>query len=578
MIKISETKIARMLASAAFFGAVLHSSVALAATNLPAHYFQLLSAGATRVEERLATGPTADLPTLESPAGWKHFPSAILVAAVLYTQPHPSNSRHGDGKLLTLAQRIGDLLASEQAQGRYTTRLDHHRDTYMWLEAYRLLEQEMDEERRTRWRGALTNLITVLATDVAEKQDYPWYQSPFISTSPNHLALWSKTVFLGGKVFGNEAWQRLGKRVLHRFATEEQTPDGYWGEHSRNGPTTGYDYLTATAVALYYEHSHDPAALEALRRSTDFHQFFTYPDGTPVETINDRNRYWAVSPWGHFGFSHFADGRRYAEFLTSFFTTNNLSLETLGRLAQDALYFHEGPTAPVPQDQPRYYHQMAVPAGIRKSGPWVTCLSGLIATPTTSRWYLDRQGHLSIFHEKLGLIVTGANSKNQPELATFTEKIGGQVVYMPTSSRLKMSDEADQLGLAYNSFFAVLEVVPATDKRQEFHFVITPTGRLADVDLNLQLILKAGETIETAAGRRVVLDEKPIRWSTEDLGNWIRHRGWTLKIPPGARLAWPIYPFNPYRNGPETDLVPAVGTISCVLTGKQEFVLAVETD
>src|SRR5438445_13842611 len=121
-------------------------------------------------------------------------------------------------------------------------------------------------------------------------------------------------------------------------------------------------------VALYYEHSHDPAALEALRRSTDFHEFFTWPDGTPVETINDRNRYWAVSPWGHFGFSHFADGRRYAEFLTSFFTTNDLSLETLGRLAQDALYFHEGPTAPIPQDQPGYHHQMAVPAGIRKYG------------------------------------------------------------------------------------------------------------------------------------------------------------------------------------------------------------------
>jgi hypothetical protein len=285
-----------------------------------------------------------------------------------------------------------------------------------------------------------------------------------------------------------------------------------------------------------------------------------------------------VSPWGHFGFSHFADGRRYAEFLTSFFTTNDLSLETLGRLAQDALYFHDGPTAPIPQDQPRYSHQMSVPAGIRKSGPWVTCLSGLIATPTTSRWYLDRQGHLSIFHEKLGLIVTGANSKNQPELATFTEKIGGQVVYTPTSSRLVMSDDSDQLGLAYNSFFAVLQVMPAADKRQEFQFVITPTGRLAEVNLNLQLIMKAGEMVETSAGRKVVLDEKPIRWNAEDVGNWIRHRGWRLKIPPGVRLAWPIYPFNPYRNGLETELIHAVATMSFAPSGRQTITLAVEAN
>ena len=30
----------------------------------------------------------------------------------------------------------------------------------------------------------------------------------------------------------NPEWQRLGARVMHRFAAEEQTPDGFWGEHS----------------------------------------------------------------------------------------------------------------------------------------------------------------------------------------------------------------------------------------------------------------------------------------------------------------------------------------------------------
>src|SRR5207244_13416378 len=137
---------------------------------------------------------------------------------------------------------------------------------------------------------------------------------------------------------------------------------------------------------------------------------------------------------------------------------------------------------------------------------------------------------LSVFHEKFGLIITGANSKHQPELATFTEKIGGHIVSTPTSSRLQMADDADQLALAYNSFFAVLEVMPASDKRQEFRFVITPTGRMAEVDLNLQLVLKAGEMLETAVGGKVVLDDEPIRWSAKDVGGWIRHQGWTLNL------------------------------------------------
>jgi len=70
---------------------------------------------------------------------------------------------------------------------------------------------------------------------------------------------------------------------------------------------------------------------------------------------------------------------------------------------------------------------MQVPAGIRKSGPWQVCLCGLIDTqPLNSRFYLDRQGRVSVFHEKAGLIITGANSKRQPELATFTEAISMQ--------------------------------------------------------------------------------------------------------------------------------------------------------
>lgn len=348
-----------------------------AAVELPARYFRLLESGMAQVERRLAAEPDADLQRLEAKPGWRHFPSAILVAAVLYAKSHPANERQSDTKMLSLAQKIGDRLATEQENGYYATRLDHHRDTYMWLEAYRLLERELGEERRARWRQALLDNLTPLAAEVAKRQDYPWYQSPFIGTSPNHYSLWSSTLHLGGRIFGNQEWEDLGARIMHRFAAEEQTPDGYWGEHSRFGPTTGYDYLTTTGVALYWEHSQDSKALEALRRSTDFHKHYTYPDGIPVETINDRNRHWGVYMWGHFGFSHFPDGRRYAEFLTSFYSEARMDLESLGRMAQSALYFHEGPVAPIPQDQLRYAHQMSVPAGIRKSGPWVVCLSGL---------------------------------------------------------------------------------------------------------------------------------------------------------------------------------------------------------
>ena len=35
-----------------------------------------------------------------------------------------------------------------------------------------------------------------------------------------------------------------------------------------------------------------------------------------------------------------------------------------------------------------------------------------------------------------------------------------------------------------------------------------------------------------------------------------------MKVDPGARLTWPVYPFNPYRNAPEADLRHAVGALT----------------
>jgi hypothetical protein len=49
----------------------------------------------------------------------------------------------------------------------------------------------------------------------------------------------------------------------------------------------------------------------------------------------------------------------------------------------------------------------------------------------------------------------------------------------------------------------------------------------------------------------------------------IRHHGWFMKVDPEARLVWPVYPFNPYANGPETTLEWAVGALSVDLHPKK---------
>ncbi|HLV01992.1 MAG TPA: hypothetical protein VKZ59_12035, partial [Acidobacteriota bacterium] len=294
---------------------------------------------------------------------------------------------------------------------------------------------------------------------------------------------------------------------------------------------------------------------------------FTYPDGTPVEVINDRNRHWGVSPWGHFGFSHFENGRGYAEFLTRFYDGDSLTMSELGRLAQNALYYHEGPVAVPPPLRSNYVKTMEIPAGIRKSGPWVVALSGIIDTqPINNRFYLDRQGHLTLFHERLGRIITGANSKRQPELATFTETLFYQIIHLPLSSRLQMEGAEDRLSLAYNTYWIDLFVPEPTEEQIRFRVSVTGKGRPPeDPMMNLQLALQPGEVLVTGTGRRIVIGEEPFELSAEEVKGRLQHRGWTLEVDPRARLEWPIFPHNPYSDHPETSLSYAVGRLAIPL-------------
>ena len=83
--------------------------------------------------------------------------------------------------------------------------------------------------------------------------------------------------------------------------------------------------------------------------------------------------------------------------------------------------------------------------------------------------------------------------------------------------------------------------------------------------MNTQLMLIAGKTLETGTGHKIVLGDEKIEWGDAELGGWIKHNGWTLTIPAGMHLSWPVLPFNPYKNKPETELATAIGRLFILL-------------
>ena len=62
----------------------LAAPIEVAPRELPAQYFRLLEAGTVQVAEQMDARPAANLETLETRPGWKHFPQSVLAAAVLY--------------------------------------------------------------------------------------------------------------------------------------------------------------------------------------------------------------------------------------------------------------------------------------------------------------------------------------------------------------------------------------------------------------------------------------------------------------------------------------------------------------
>jgi len=96
---------------------------------------------------------------------------------------------------------------------------------------------------------------------------------------------------------------------------------------------------------------------------------------------------------------------------------------------------------------------------------------------------------------------------------------------------------------------------------------------------NLQLMLKAGEILETGNGQKITLSTEKIELGAEELGGLIKHNGWSLHLPKGMQLTWPFYPFNPYKDKPETELEQAIGRLSIPLKEEdQEFQFTLDVD
>ena len=506
----------------------------------------------------------------------------IFPLAVAWSLQSKDNPYYHDPKVLEAIMAGGDALIDDQApDGQWLFRkkdgstwgMIYQPWTYSrWIRAFGLIKDAMPPERRKRWEKALTLGFSGIART----------QFNHMANIPTHQAM---GLYIAGQVLNKPEWCEQAKAFMAKVVAA-QSPVGFWSEHY--GPVVMYNFIYCDALGTYYAVSKDKTVLPALERAAKFHAAFTYPNGSLVETVDERNPYHTTKAGGNVGFTFTPEGRGYL-----LHQWKSIKRFDPDMMAGFILYGKEGDTVSTAAGKRDYkYVSSDDKSLIRRKGDWFICVSAYCCEIPTARWHQDRQNFVSIYNDRVGLIVGGGNTKLQPLWSNFTvgdtsllHRTPGEknpnfippagLIHTPSASVL---EKADPPGLMMNYGKERCEIVvnPLDDNTVKIRIRATAKCDMP-VAAHVTLIPHVGQELTTERGAKHVLDDEELTMSSEEMGEWIEHAGWRLTIPEGAALVWPALPHNPYTDDGHVDSV-SEGRIVVTLpfsAEKQEYELTI---
>ncbi len=335
--------------------------------------------------------------------------NAMLALAAAWSFRDAKNPYYHDRELLDTVMAAGDaLIADQDPAGKWEFRKKDGSTwgkiympwTYSrWVRSYLLVRDAMPEDRRARWAEALKLGYEGISKDLRTARP---------TNIPAHQAM---GLYFAGQAFEKPEWRAQASEFLKKVVAA-QNPAGYWTEN--NGPVVLYGAVYIDALATYAAASGDASVLAALRKAAQFFTYFTYPDGSAVETIDERNPYHARPAGANVGLTYTPEGQT---LLARLLRANKTLGSDLAAIL--LLYGKQGPALdrdPVESDCD--YTLGDGEAAVRRRGPWYMVISALTSTVSKNRWFMDRQNLISVYHDRVGLILGGGNSKLQPQWST----------------------------------------------------------------------------------------------------------------------------------------------------------------
>jgi hypothetical protein len=375
----------------------------------------------------------------------------------------------------------------------------------------------------------------------------------------------------------------MARHALSRvFAS--QTVDGCFREGAclagmPGTAVTSYNLVSLLAINVYWGHTQDPAALEALARGWRWWYDFLLPNITMPPALTCRTVY------AH-GMGSAEDHRRLHGLRLPAYFFNRPEIRDYAERGWQVRREREGRCHTGPYDThflaflalqydmiedevasgepawPEYRRMVAEEACVRRRHGWHAVLCGItnryMSSVELTRWRVERQHLVNLYHEDHGLIAGAAHSHLQEELSTFTVYRNGAAYYLPEHAYLKSTPPLDTLHLVYGGETAAVSVDtndPAacrvwfslqgeqgrTPERHPGHpmSAMGARGRLA-------LRPAAGSTL-TCGERTWELDPDVGIQLRLGAGEVLDFGGWTLCSPDAAwEFRWPVLTSNPY--------------------------------
>jgi len=483
-----------------------------------------------------------------------------LAAAWAIEDEH--NPWYQDKKVLEAIAGGGNALVDDMDEaGKWTFRKKdnstwgqiHMPWTYSrWIRAYQLVRDALPEADLGKWERGLR-----LGFGGIRK-----YADGHVHNIPTHHAM---ALYIAGVCFDNADWRDAATAFMAKVVAQ-QDPAGFWSEHF--GPVVGYNRVYVDALGVYYHFSHDPVALEALGRSAAFHATVLWPDGTAVSAIDERQIYHDSVDVGNVGFTWTSEGRGFLLKQLDAYSDHGARTVSADYAASMLLYTGTGEAVPPAADR----EQGSVVLGdddavIRRRKPWAWAFSGYACKPAQNRWIQDRQNLVDVYHDAIGLVIGGGNTKLQPYWSTFTvgdpallDHIAGDespdftpdvdLIWTPDAATITDADATSSLDLKYGESACQVTAAVQEDGALTLTYK-APAGQRVEAHVPLQ---RRVDRVETATGRTLELGEDALVVEAAEIGDWFVFGGLRVTMPQGGSLRWPARQHNPYKKDGSSSL------------------------